>query len=631
MNAYTATVLRGDLREFFRAGRGPGVQGLRRAGTGPTSCSPRAGTRSTRCCGSTSAARAPTSCRTTSPSSSPPRPRRCGRAQTYTAGLYWITAGPWLRDLLATRYGAGASSLRPRRRPRRLPPAHRRAPRGHDRLLRPPRHAAARRPARASRRSPRCSAGAPARASCCSATRSMDLPFAHEQLGVATPEELSWAYSEATVGLSLSLTNYSLIPQEMMACGLPLVELAGDNIERVFGADGPVALAPPDPIELADALHARCSTTRRCASAARRAGRAFVADRTWDDAAAQLEAGLRAALRERARGAGARRPPRARRRRRAPGIARADARARPRRAAAAPRRRPSSSSRASPTRTSRRSRPRSATSAAPGAGDRSTKKQLALVFGVWHEIPAVLEKTGLRPDAPPEDVHAMARGPLAAGGAIYYADLLGTRWPASAPTWPASSAGWTSAAPPGASSAGSRPRGRRRSGTAATPTAGDRVGARAPAGDRVPAVAAGPAAALRRRRVRLRLRDLDLVALRRARGDRAGWRRCTASSAPAGGSSSPRTACSRSPTTRTPASGRPCSSSGSVPRCTARASGSPTNSARRATGACATRAGARPSSRPSGCRARVPAAGWSRTSAVGTNADNQDLYVLRRR
>jgi SAM-dependent methyltransferase len=53
------------------------------------------------------------------------------------------------------------------------------------------------------------------------------------------------------------------------------------------------------------------------------------------------------------------------------------------------------------------------------------RKQLTVVYGVWHRIPAVLEKTGLRPDMPPEDVHAMARGPLAAGGAVYYADLLG--------------------------------------------------------------------------------------------------------------------------------------------------------------------------------------------------------------
>ena len=50
-------------------------------------------------------------------------------------------------------------------------------------------------------------------------------PFASEQLGVETSERLSRLYAEATVGLSLSLTNYS-IPNEMLACGLPVVELA---------------------------------------------------------------------------------------------------------------------------------------------------------------------------------------------------------------------------------------------------------------------------------------------------------------------------------------------------------------------------------------------------------------------
>ena len=35
--------------------------------------------------------------------------------------------------------------------------------------------------------------------------------------------------------MCMSLTNYSLIPQEMMACGLPCVDLAGRSPEAVFG------------------------------------------------------------------------------------------------------------------------------------------------------------------------------------------------------------------------------------------------------------------------------------------------------------------------------------------------------------------------------------------------------------
>jgi SAM-dependent methyltransferase len=56
-----------------------------------------------------------------------------------------------------------------------------------------------------------------------------------------------------------------------------------------------------------------------------------------------------------------------------------------------------------------------------GEADRRT---LALIYGTWHGVEGVLAKTGLRKEQPPEDVHAMARGPLAAGGAIYYADMI---------------------------------------------------------------------------------------------------------------------------------------------------------------------------------------------------------------
>ena len=36
----------------------------------------------------------------------------------------------------------------------------------------------------------------------------------------------------------------------------------------------------------------------------------------------------------------------------------------------------------------------------------------------------MLEKTGLRPDEPPEHVHAMARGPLSSGGGFYEGDMI---------------------------------------------------------------------------------------------------------------------------------------------------------------------------------------------------------------
>jgi len=128
--------------------------------------------------------------------------------------------------------------------------------------------------------------------------RPNDTSFPYEHLGIVGPDVLARRYCEATVGLVLSLTNYSLIPQEMMACGLPCVDLAGRCPDAVFGRDGPVELAEPDPIALADAIEALLDDEPRWRRRSE-AGLEFAADASWDLAARQVEAGLRQALRER--------------------------------------------------------------------------------------------------------------------------------------------------------------------------------------------------------------------------------------------------------------------------------------------------------------------------------------------
>jgi glycosyltransferase involved in cell wall biosynthesis len=109
-------------------------------------------------------------------------------------------------------------------------------------------------------------------------------PFTYEHIGVVSPARLRRLYNEATVGLSLSLTNYSLIPQEMMACGLPVVELAGRACEGVFGDDGSViSLAEDSPIDVANHLLALLGDpAKRAAQSA--AGLAFAEANTWDAA-----------------------------------------------------------------------------------------------------------------------------------------------------------------------------------------------------------------------------------------------------------------------------------------------------------------------------------------------------------
>jgi SAM-dependent methyltransferase len=58
------------------------------------------------------------------------------------------------------------------------------------------------------------------------------------------------------------------------------------------------------------------------------------------------------------------------------------------------------------------------------ARDEAAREQMVLTFGAWLNSEAILQRTGLTAAQPPEDVHTMARGPLAAAGGLYEADLV---------------------------------------------------------------------------------------------------------------------------------------------------------------------------------------------------------------
>jgi SAM-dependent methyltransferase len=56
--------------------------------------------------------------------------------------------------------------------------------------------------------------------------------------------------------------------------------------------------------------------------------------------------------------------------------------------------------------------------------DPGTRQHMVLGYGIWLGHSSATEKTGLRAAQPPEDVHVMARGPSAAAGGLYEADLV---------------------------------------------------------------------------------------------------------------------------------------------------------------------------------------------------------------
>lgn len=219
---------------------------------------------------------------------------------TYRRGVHCIAASPWLRDLLASRYGASADAFQlgvDHEVYRPLPEVARR----RDTVVYYARHSTDRRAvpiglmalAELHRRRP------DTRILLFGTDRPPATPFPYEHLGVLSPPQLAALYAEASVGLCLSLTNFSLMPKEMLACGLPCVELAGVSAESIFGADGgPLALAPLDPLALASAMERLLDDDAEWARRSR-AGIDFVASHTWEFATDEVEAGLRHALRER--------------------------------------------------------------------------------------------------------------------------------------------------------------------------------------------------------------------------------------------------------------------------------------------------------------------------------------------
>ncbi|MDP2786087.1 MAG: glycosyltransferase family 4 protein [Sulfurimicrobium sp.] len=82
---------------------------------------------------------------------------------------------------------------------------------------------------------------------------SYHIPFHHLNAGNVAVKDLPDLYSQCDVALVLSLTNLSLLPLELMACGCPVVSNRGANAEWLLN-DGNAVLADATPEALSEAL-----------------------------------------------------------------------------------------------------------------------------------------------------------------------------------------------------------------------------------------------------------------------------------------------------------------------------------------------------------------------------------------
>jgi O-antigen biosynthesis protein len=121
------------------------------------------------------------------------------------------------------------------------------------------------------------------------------LPFRIIDHGRLQPEKLNQIYNQCYAGLSLSLTNVSLVPHEMLAAGC--IPVVNDAVQNRIVLDNPfVRYAPPNPHALASELEALVVTQNF--DSLSQAAAASVRSATWDDAAAKVDLILRQSLKQ---------------------------------------------------------------------------------------------------------------------------------------------------------------------------------------------------------------------------------------------------------------------------------------------------------------------------------------------
>lgn len=114
-----------------------------------------------------------------------------------------------------------------------------------------------------------------------------EAPFVAYNQGILRSDQLAALYNDCDLGICFSGTNYSLVPQEMMACGLPLIEFNTESTQAIFPADT-ITLAGPAPVDIAqkigDLLDAPDLRDRQ-----RTAALAWVSRFSWKATATQVE------------------------------------------------------------------------------------------------------------------------------------------------------------------------------------------------------------------------------------------------------------------------------------------------------------------------------------------------------
>ncbi len=123
-----------------------------------------------------------------------------------------------------------------------------------------------------------------------------DISYQAFHHGVMDKHELADLYNYGTLGVTFSATNYSLVPQEMMACGLPIVEIDNESTVSIFPSDV-VSLARPNPKAIADTIEALMNDPLR-REHQKNAALEWISDLSWETSVRAVEKAFLDHLRE---------------------------------------------------------------------------------------------------------------------------------------------------------------------------------------------------------------------------------------------------------------------------------------------------------------------------------------------
>lgn len=117
-----------------------------------------------------------------------------------------------------------------------------------------------------------------------------DLPFEYESIGVTTNERLTEIYNSAAITLVFSLTNYSLLPQDAMACGSLVMELDTPANREVYDVDkhNHMVLVKPDPNSVSENI-IKYLEDKKLSETIINNGLNYIKEFTWDKSFKKVE------------------------------------------------------------------------------------------------------------------------------------------------------------------------------------------------------------------------------------------------------------------------------------------------------------------------------------------------------